>query len=75
MSGNCPFTGVFYDEIILDAFRNEENGTDVDTILRDVEYRLLKQIHGEGEHLYSDDGLRELCEGNDYEFNDKGECV
>ncbi len=74
LSGNCPFTGVYYDEVILDAFRDEdENGDDVDTILRDVEYRVLKAIHSEGEHIYSDDGLREMCEANEYEFNADGE--
>jgi hypothetical protein len=73
LSGGCPFTGVCYDEIILDAFRDDSNNNDLDTILKDIEYRVLKAIHDEGEYIYSDEGLYELCLGNDYQFKESGE--
>ena len=75
VSGNCPFTGVFYDEVILDAFRDESNGKCLETILNDVEHRILKHIHDETDYLYADESLRDMCEANEYEFTEDGECV
>jgi len=72
LSGNCPFTGVCYDETILDAFRHCNRGDSLNEVLRDAEYRVLKDLHNEGEYIYSDEGLRELCEANEYEFNETG---
>ena len=34
--------------------------------------KLLKAIHEETEYIYSDEGLFELCECNEYEFNEEG---
>lgn len=77
LSGNCPFTGVFYDEVILDAFR--EAATDasatLDDVLRDVEYRMLKVLHSEGDYIYSDEGLLEMCQANEYEFYESGKIA
>lgn len=72
LSGDCPFTGVCYDEVILDAFRKAERTETLREVLHDVEYRVLKALHAEGEYLYSDDGLREMCEANEYEFYEDG---
>ena len=69
LSGNCPLTGVCYDEDILDAFRNCDKRTDsLRDVLNAVESNVLRTLHNEGEYLYSDEGLFELCEANGYEF-------
>jgi len=73
--GDCPFTGVFYDETILDAFRDCDSDDSLDDVLRDVEYRVLKDLHNEGEYIYSDEGLREFCEANEYEFTESGKIA
>lgn len=75
LSGNCPFTGVCYDETILDAFRESANDASatLNDVLRDVEYRMLKTLHDEGDYIYSDEGLKELCEANEYQFKECGE--
>jgi len=75
LSGNCPFTGMCYDETILDAFRDCNSDDSLSDVLRDVEYRVLKCLHNEGEYIYSDEGLRELCEAHEYEFTDNGAIV
>lgn len=75
LSGNCPFTGMCYDETILDAFRDCNGDESLRDVLRDVEYRVLKDLHSEGEYIYSDEGLRELCEANEYEFEENGKLV
>lgn len=77
LSGNCPFTGTWADEIILDAFREaakDANATK-QSVLHDVEFNVLKVLHAEGEYIYSDDGLREMIEANEYEFTAEGECI
>lgn len=67
LRGDCPFTGTSMDEVILDAFRTKDNET-LQEALEDVEYRVLGSLHSRGEHLYSDEGLEELCECNEYQF-------
>ena len=75
LHGDCPFTGVCYDETILDAFRDCDSDDSLDDVLRDVEHRVLKDLHNEGEYIYSDEGLRELCEANEYEFTKSGKIA
>lgn len=75
LSGNCPFTGVYSDEIILDAFRAANEEDDLRDVLKDVEYRVLKAIHAEGEYIYSNGGLYEMCLCNEYEFTESGQLV
>ena len=74
LSGNCPFTGVYYDEIICDVFRDAAGNanTGLDDVMNEIGFRMLKAIHNEGEYIYSDKGLREMCEANEYEFNEDG---
>lgn len=55
-----PLTGVCYDQDAIEALYNGDLGT------------ILKTLHAEGEHLYSDEGLRETCEANEYEFDENG---
>ena len=75
LSGNCPLTGVCYDEDILDAFRDYSDGDSLRDVLREVESNVLRTLHDEGEYLYSDEGLFELCEANEYEFTESGKIV
>lgn len=58
---DCPLTGVCYDHDVIEALYNGE-----------LETAVLKTLHAEGEHLYSDEGLREICEANEYEFDENG---
>lgn len=57
----CPLTGVCYDHDVIEALHDG-----------DLASAILKTLHAEGEHLSSDDGLREMCEANNYEFNETG---
>jgi hypothetical protein len=72
LSGTCPFTGMVYDEVILDAIREKKTGNTFRDIMDDVEYRVKKCLHDEGEYLYSDEALQEMCEANEYYFNEDG---
>jgi hypothetical protein len=77
LSGNCPYTGCCYDETILDAFREaakDANAT-LESVLSDVEHKVLTALHNEGEYLYGEEGLREMCECNEYEFTIDGAIV
>lgn len=75
LAGNCLFTGVYSDEIILDAFREASKEDDLQDVLKDVEYRVLKAMHEEGEYIYSDKGLYEMCLCNEYEFTESGKIA
>ena len=37
--------------------------------------RVLDIIHNQTEYIYSDEGLMELCEINEYEFTEEGNCI
>jgi hypothetical protein len=62
----CPFTGVFWDNHILDVFA-ESPHSHADKLVN-VAPSILKSLHDETEYCYSDEGLTELCEGNEYYF-------
>lgn len=59
---DCPLTGVCYDIYVIEGLYNG-----------DLENVVLSILHAEGEHIYSDEGLREMCEANEYEFLANGE--
>lgn len=67
---DCPFTGVCYDEDLLEAFRDGEHSLDV---LTDISHDYIERIHSEYDSLLSDDHLSEHCEANGYEFTENGE--
>jgi hypothetical protein len=77
LSGNCPFTGVLYDEVILDSFRDaaKDASATLESVLNDVEHKFLTALHNEGDYLYSEEGLYEMCECNEYEFTLEGAIV
>jgi hypothetical protein len=57
---DLPLTGVCWDYEVITGLR-EDNAEMV-----------LNAIHSETEHTYSDEGLREFCEANGYEFTETG---
>ena len=73
---DCPFTGVCYDDFLLQPMRDhikKPTHIDYQELIEDCFYSLLKSIHSEGGYIYSDEGLHELCEANEYEFLESGE--
>lgn len=72
LNGSCPLTGVCYDESLFDAFRAAKPGDSLEDTLKEAGESLLKTIHNEGDYIYSDDGLRETCDANEYEFTESG---
>lgn len=75
LSGSCPFTGVCYDETLLDAIRDFMKKPDDRTfqdLLTECGDNLLDTIHKEGEHIYSDEGLKETLSANEYDFKEDG---
>jgi len=57
---DCPLTGACWDMDIIQGLRCSH-----------IE-RVLDSLHSDTEYLYSDEGLTELCEANEYEFNEDG---
>jgi len=58
---DCPLTGVCWDYDIIEAFQNGYPDT------------ALNSLHKDTEYIYSDEGLIELCQANEYEFYKNGE--
>tara|TARA_R110001592_G_scaffold326301_1_gene607081 strand:- start:773 stop:1207 length:435 start_codon:yes stop_codon:yes gene_type:complete len=57
---DLPLTGVCWDHDVITGLR-EYNPE-----------RVLKSLHDDTEYIYSDEGLKELCEANGYEFTETG---
>jgi len=63
-------------EILLDeirAFLKKPDSRSFQELIDDCTHKLLTTIHNEGEYIYSDEGLFELCQVNEYEFTIDGE--
>tara|TARA_R110000803_G_scaffold112660_5_gene181038 strand:- start:3224 stop:3670 length:447 start_codon:yes stop_codon:yes gene_type:complete len=60
---DCSLTGVCWDVDLIEGLKsgNTEN--------------VLHSLHSDTEHCYSDKGLFEMCEANEYEFSDSGEVI
>ena len=58
---NCPLTGTYYDIDVIEGLYLEQ-----------LESQVLTTLHKQGEYLYSNEGLQELCEANGYEFYEDG---
>jgi hypothetical protein len=56
----CPLTGHVWDEDVILALREDNM------------QKLLNTIHQDTEYYYSNAGLKELCEANEYEFDING---
>jgi hypothetical protein len=55
-----PLTGLIYDFYVIQALKEG-----------DIE-NALSFLHDEGEYIYSDEGLEDLCEANGYYFTEDG---
>lgn len=75
LNGECPFTGVCYDEDLLDVFRSflkKPDNRSFQDLMDEAGSDLLESLHSQGEYLYSDKGIKEMCEANEYEFTQDG---
>ncbi len=78
LAGDCPFTGMVYDESLLDPMREfmaKPDDRDWQTLIDDCIHSLTKALHCDGEYDNSDEGLRESCEANEYEFDASGAAL
>lgn len=60
---DLPLTGVCWDYQVIVGVR-EFNAE-----------RVLKSLHDDTDYVYSDAGLKEMCEANEYEFDETGKCI
>lgn len=58
---DCPLTGVCWDIDLIDGLK--EGNTS----------KVLDSLHLDTEYTYSDEGLQDFCEANEYEFTEDGE--
>jgi hypothetical protein len=56
-------TGVFWDYYVVTALQKGNI------------FNSINSLHKDSEYVYSDQGLEELCEANDYEFTEKGSLI
>jgi hypothetical protein len=62
-SDDCPLTGFCWDIDVIVGLRTSRSN------------KVLESLHEDTGHLYSDEGLKELCIANNYEFTDRGELI
>lgn len=74
LEGNCPLTGTGYDETCLDVFRERPEEGLIE-VLNEAAERLLETLHEDGRWIYSDQGIHEMLEANEYEFYETGEVL
>jgi hypothetical protein len=58
----CPLTGVWTDAELIESMQKYGNADG-----------LINAIHDDTEYIYSDEGLRGLCECNQWEFTEEGQ--
>ena len=58
---DCPLTGVCWDIDIIEGLKEGNSN------------KVLNSLHTDTEYKYSDEGLYELCQANQYEFTIDGE--
>jgi len=73
-SGECPFTGVCYDEDIIDSFRDIKVKTESDLlqVFSIIQENYIRSIHDEYESMISHSYISDHCEANEYEFTKDG---
>jgi len=72
----CPFTGVCYDEDLLDDLLKEiKEGTDLKTAFEGLATIYQKIINDEIEYENSEEYIREHFEANEYEFDKEGNQI
>ena len=60
---DCPLTGICWDIDLIVGLREGNSN------------KVLDSLHSDTEYQYSDEGLFELCEANQYEFDEDGNCI
>jgi len=63
-ANELPLTGVCWDADLIESMQKYGNADG-----------LMTAIHNDTEHYYSNEGLRELCEINQWEFDERGEAI
>lgn len=71
-AGKMDLTGVCYDYNVIKALQNIDLGDWENRGYIDIS-EALSDLHRQGEWLYSDEGLREMCEANEHQFLANGE--
>ena len=61
---HCPLTGCTFDADLIESMQQDGDA-----------YRVLNALHRDTEYVYSDEGLTELFECNEYEFSENGEMI
>jgi len=69
---DCHFTGVCYDEDILDVLKKSLPSNDVLEALNINIQSYINSIHSEYQAMLKDEYLSDLCESNGYEFTENG---
>lgn len=76
LDGNCPFTGVCFDENLLDAIRNFHKNPNLDMTFDDLMQLCLDDwVEGykkDMEYWYTAESIKEDIEGNEHEFYENG---
>lgn len=75
LSGNCPFTGVCWDEVLLDGIRKflkSPDNTELNELLYSCCETLRIAVESEIEYRLSDEAVEESIECNEYEFRADG---
>lgn len=75
LDGNCPFTGVCFDEDFLDNIREfvkKPNNTTFEELLKDAVYNCFNSGCKDWEYLCSDAAIKEELENSDIQFLSNG---
>ena len=62
VADDYPLTGVCWDPILIESMQQDGDAD-----------RVLTALHEDSAYVYSDEGIREMCLINDYEFTLNGE--
>jgi len=77
ISGECPFTGVCYDENLIDKFRDfitkPDSKTTFESLMSDCLHNWLFMARDEYEYWNSPESIKEDIEANEYEFTENGQ--
>jgi hypothetical protein len=78
LEGNCPFTGVCFDESFLDPvreFMKDPKNITFEDLINDCVMAWWKECEADYEHQQSEEYFTELCNINDYEFDEGGNLI
>ena len=63
-ANELPLTGVCWDGDLIESMQKDGDA-----------YGVLRALHQDTEYIYSDEGLKELFEANEYEFTEEGKII